>query len=353
MWNTLYSIWLLLSVVPTAVATANERTCIKNTGQKCMRNSFCGDQLGPAYCKWNRCFCLDHACAGADDACHTGSSMEDVAGGQEYKIRSLSFNNLHLKAKTAGWIYAESMADAPSDEVAQFSWTLRKPPATDPRRPAYVVYNKEWPDAVMMMRTCSWSRDKMSNLTLDEQAALLENPNVTNAAMQDATGGSEVDAEAPASIAGRFSSQTCFPGAVAFYVQGGLNGIFADPKLEEMLNYLVKPPQVHQDANPEKQLVMIANYQSFFLCMGDSWMNGGYGKVSAGRSDMGGSWEGYGKDLDARGLWYFEPPLPTEVYDTFPSYSEVSVQISTTPALSPRSLIGLSVACLLLAVASF
>jgi len=350
MWNTLYSIWLLLSVVPTAVATANERTCIKNTGQKCMRNSFCGDQLGPAYCKWNRCFCLDHACAGADDACHTGSSMEDVAGGQEYKIRSLNFNNLHLKAKTAGPIVAESMADAPSDEVAQFSWTLRKPPATDPRRPAYVVYNKEWPDAVMMMWTCSRSRDKMSNLTLDEQAALLENPNVTNAAMQDATGGSEVDAEAPASIP-RNLAPACRPFAEAKYVQGSTNGIFADPDLEEMLSYLVKPPQVHQDANPEKQLVMIANYQSFFLCMGDSWTNGGYGKVSAGRSYAG--YLGYRKDRVARGLWHFEPPLPTEVYDTFPSYSEVSVQISTTPALSPRSLIGLSVACLLLAVASF
>merc|ERR1719296_454396 len=103
-----------------------------------------------------------------------------------------------------------------------------------------------------------------------------------------------------------------------------------------MLSFLFKPSLEIQDKNPNKQLVMIANFEKFFM------------KIYQEGFDW---WAGVEReDPYDQGVWYFEPPLPTELYDELPTFDETTTFIASAPARVPRSVLMLSFVSFLLAM---
>jgi len=334
-------VWFLLAA-PTAMATNNERTCIKNTGARCLSN--CYSWRGPAYCKWSRCFCEEGGCAGADDICHTGASkaMKDIAGGQAYTIRNARWPDFFLRAAWHGPLTAKRMRNKDNE---QFKWQLREPPSPDAEKPpGYLIYSKEWPDAVAFIHqgiACSSSNevDDAGNLTDEQIDDFVNAENNTNNTLpagyaypdDDALEGLEYDdpeglAPDPSGNERRLGSRRRYGGSyggggtqcrevrtpLVRNVQGNMGGLGADPPMHWMLNYFVKAPKVHRDASNGAQLVLLKNSQNSYLFMPRYGIYGftGWGTRGNPLSDPG-----------TGGYWLFDPPLPAEIWDKMPAYS--------------------------------
>jgi len=93
------------------------------------------------------------------------------------------------------------------------------------------------------------------------------------------------------------------------YVQGAQYGLGADPPMWWLLTKIERAPLVHQA--PGHQLVMFKNSLDSYLYMPSYGIYGfaGWG-TRAQQTDPG-----------AGGYWYFDPPLPAELWDRLPTYA--------------------------------
>merc|ERR1719433_553730 len=94
------------------------------------------------------------------------------------------------------------------------------------------------------------------------------------------------------------------------YVQGDWLKWGADPPIEDMLMKFERAPMNHQH-DPDHQLLLIKNFHNSYLYM-PSWGIHGF---------AGWGTRAYHEDPGAGGYWYFDPPLPQDVWNAMPSYS--------------------------------
>lgn len=258
--------------------------------------------------------------------------MSIIAGGQRYSIRNSRWPDHHLYASTHGPLTARTWYE----DHEQSQWTLKSPPNADSNRPdSYLIHSVRWPDAAMIIEEseactthdyCNHGPQD-NNVTGDEIENHALNPNNTNMSLPE--GYVYREPQMPSDpqayddpenfdsldlgldLGTQCTHTECedvqYP--LTRNVQGGWLGWGADPPMPDLLMQFERAPQVHQQ--DDYQLVMIKNSYNHYLYM-PTW--GLYGFAGWGT-------RAYPEDPGFGGYWYFDPPLPAEVWDAMPSYS--------------------------------
>lgn len=363
---------LVFVTLPGAGATDNQMDCIANTGAFCILN--CGASRGDGYCKWGRCFCNEGSCAGSDEICHEGaaSAMTDSTDGQVYHITNSRWPEFKLYATGHGPLTSSKRGHSDSG----FQWTFKHPPRLDASvPPAFLVESQKYRDAVMVIDewvSCTtreysdggdltdWentvlamNNDSSKNLTLPEgwewdeaeprTADEVDDPeNVIELDLNETTNESEGGERRLASrrrFVGprrrfdsrrRFDYRRRYSGGSSYdrrryghsytecrdvrspqtrWVQGSMWGLGPNPPIFDIQLRFEKAPLVHRQQG--QQLVMISNMQNSYLYIPQF---GVYGFGGWGTRALEG-------DPGAGGYWYFEPPLPDELWDQLEVYT--------------------------------
>lgn len=270
--------------------------------------------------------------------------MSSIGGGRRYRIRNARWPEYFLYASDHGPLTASSWFSGNS----RFQWTLKSPPDSDVNRPAsYLIHSARWRDAVLMVeeRTVCTTHDYCNHgchyhngyhhCHNSETVEMLENytldPNNTNmslpegyfyandtmpsdpAAYDDPENFEQLDLDREDGEGRRLCVYTTcqrvrYP--VTRYVQGNWLKWGTDPPITALMNQFERVPSVHL-RSPDDQLVMIKNVHNSYLYMSayGFWGFAGWGTRA------------YPEDPGAGGYWYFDPPLPQEVWDAMPTYS--------------------------------